>query len=263
MNFLRLSLLVTMSLSLVLAGCGGGGGGGATAPAPGVSSEAQALQQLSGGYFGSAFGNVTIAFTIAADGNVTDFKNDGQAVNLAGKLSAESLSRGSWRVAWSDGSIGIMQILRDGPSTYLMYTSPVGIFALLQKGASVLPLSGFQMTDLTEQVWEGPSMEYDANVNATTAVNSQISIQKDAHYVGTSSDGLRFGTEVGAPLQLSDGILGLFGGSFTHPQIGQAGVTLIIMSPDKKCIATLMMAGGNNIGFTDARFSIMLRVITV
>lgn len=257
MTATRLHLLFALVASFLLAGCGGGGGGG-SAPAPGgVSNEAQALQKLAGSYFGSSVGQVTVSLTIAADGSVTDVKNDGKAVNIAGSLRAESLSRESWTASWSDGTAGIFQAIHDGGATYLMYLDPGGALAVLQKGAAVLPLIGFQLSDFAGRLWDGISLHYTNALEASTVAQTTMSVQQNGHYTGQSTDGLQFASEVGGPTQLNDAILGIFSASYTHTKTNQVGVMLAVMSPDKRCVV-MMQYDGKVQGFPGFRWTILV-----
>lgn len=244
MSNLRVPLFLVIATSLLLVGCGGGGGGGSVPPG-GISSEAQAISDMAGGYFGAISDGTTLGFTMAPDGSIANVTIDGVAQALAGSISAENLSRDAWHISWSNGTKFFAQAMHKDGATYLLYVDPTGPMGVLQAGASALATGGYTLGDLVDKIYVGVDVQLDAQMVPYTATTLNLAVFIGGGYSGVLGSGLQFSSEVMQPFNVFAPTHGIYIGSWTHTGLSQVGLAAAIMSPDKRCIVLAMTPNGN------------------
>jgi len=135
-------------------------------------------------------------------GNVTEVEEDGSPTGITGSVQHVSGQYYEGQLT----NFTEMRLFLDPTQGYIAYWDESDI-AALERGATTLPVGGFQVADIAPGFYTGRFFAIDAQVRVTQARDGFADILADGSYSGSDEDGFDFGSPTGTMLAPSGNVL--------------------------------------------------------
>lgn len=196
------TFMVPLALALALGGCGIVGGddddSGGSAPDLTSTSWFGPLDQ-----FGDDAGTMyRLGIEFDDDGNVSDITIDEVSQGTTGEVNHEKGDIFGFQL--DDGTTGGFLVSGDHMA-FITEDQDIGV---LQKGAQALA-DEYTVEEL-EGSWAGYSVSLDADFNLLAVIDSEVTVQADGSFEGSSDDGSTFESTDANPLEVTEALYGRF-----------------------------------------------------